>query len=399
MLVAHSLANDTNEAAMKPISLPVASALPPGLSGLADGLPLDLAMLDGGVSEEAFAALLAGQLQAAVGFVQQASEAAGESAETLMLQAAETDAPVLTTDQLAALGLPGLALGQIKQASQAQSGEEPELGREDRPLPLGLDDDRPAPAALPFAPPGQSVAAAVRQDVADRPAAFATPAAINAADRSAIARALAARETSAQSPVPAGVSTRAPELQQAAPELVSQQPEVGDAFVLPQGPTPPPPAIASAPANAVVQTAIPQLVGSQSWGGMVGERVVWMVGHQHQSAEIMINPPALGPLEVKLSMSDGQANLTFTTQHAPVREALEAAAPRLREMLSESGIGLGSVSVNVGNFARQDAQQQQQPDARPAPAWAETRSDSGEFKTATTLLKQRSGSGLLDLFA
>lgn len=383
---------------MKPISIPVASALPPGLAGLSDGLPLDLAMLDGGVSEEAFAALLAGQLQAAVGLVQ-GPETAGESAETLMLQAPEVDAPVLATDQLAALGLPGLALGQIKQAAQVQSGEEPGLGKEDRPLPLDLEDDRPVPAA-PFTPPGQTVAAAVRQDVADRPAAFATPAAVNAADQSAIARALAARDTSVQSPVPAGVSTQAPELQQAVPDLVSQQPEVGDAFVLPQGPTSPPPATASAPATAVVQTAIPQLVSSQSWGGMVGERVVWMVGHQHQSAEIMINPPALGPLEVKLSMSDGQANLTFTTQHAPVREALEAAAPRLREMLSESGIGLGSVSVNVGNFARQDAQQQQQqPDARPASTWAEARNDSGDFKTSTTLLTQRSGSGLLDLFA
>lgn len=388
---------------MKPISLPVASALPPGLAGLSDGLPLDLAMLDGGVSEEAFAALLAGQLQAAVGLVQ-GPEVAGEMAETLMLQVAEVDAPVLTTDQLAALGLPGLALGQVKQASQAQSGEEPELVREDRPVPFGLEDGQPVPAA-PFAPPGQSVAAAVRQDVADRPAAFATPAAVNAADQSAIARALAPRETSAQTPVSMGVPTQAPELQQAVPELVSQQPEVGDEFVLPQGPAPTPPATASAPANAVVQTAIPQLVGSQSWGGMVGERVVWMVGHQHQSAEIMINPPALGPLEVKLSMSDGQANLTFTTQHAPVREALEAATPRLREMLSESGIGLGSVSVNVGNFARQDAQHQQhqqhqqQSDARPAPAWAEAGNVSGDFKTSTTLLTQRSGSGLLDLFA
>jgi flagellar hook-length control protein FliK len=142
------------------------------------------------------------------------------------------------------------------------------------------------------------------------------------------------------------------------------------------------------------QTAIPQPVASQAWGGMVGERVVWMFGQQHQSAEIMLNPPALGPLEVRLSMSDGQANLTFTTQHAPVREALEAATPRLREMLSESGIGLGNVSVNVGNFSRQDPQNS----PRPSAAQNEP-GDSRDFTLLTNDLPGRKGAGLLDLFA
>lgn len=113
-----------------------------------------------------------------------------------------------------------------------------------------------------------------------------------------------------------------------------------------------PPHAVTPTAHGVAASAIPQPVGSPSWDAMLGDRVVWMVGQRHQGAELHLNPAALGPLEVKLSLSDGQATLTFATQHLPVREAIEAATPRLREMLAESGINLGSVSVNVGSFSQ-----------------------------------------------
>jgi flagellar hook-length control protein FliK len=104
---------------------------------------------------------------------------------------------------------------------------------------------------------------------------------------------------------------------------------------------------------AIPVLEIPQRIDSGQWGSGLGDKVVWMVGSQTQGAELRLNPPALGPLEVRVSMSDGQATLSFMTPHAPVREALEAAAPRLREMLGDSGISLGNVSVNVGTFAQQ----------------------------------------------
>ena len=109
-----------------------------------------------------------------------------------------------------------------------------------------------------------------------------------------------------------------------------------------------------------VQTSsnIPQAVGHSAWGEMLGNRVVWMVSQQHQSVELHLNPPALGPLEVRVSMSDGQANLSFTTQHLPVKEAIESAASRLGEMLGESGISMGSVSVTVGSFTQPNQQSQ-----------------------------------------
>jgi flagellar hook-length control protein FliK len=78
--------------------------------------------------------------------------------------------------------------------------------------------------------------------------------------------------------------------------------------------------------------------------------------HQ-QSAELTLNPPDLGPLQVVLQVADNHAHALFVSQHQQVREAVEAALPKLRDALEAGGLGLGSASVSDG-FARQANQQQ-----------------------------------------
>ncbi|CAB3696468.1 hypothetical protein LMG24076_03189 [Trinickia soli] len=78
--------------------------------------------------------------------------------------------------------------------------------------------------------------------------------------------------------------------------------------------------------------------------------------HQ-QSAELTLNPPDLGPLQVVLQVADNHAHALFVSQHQQVREAVEAALPKLRDALESGGLGLGSASVSDG-FARQASQQQ-----------------------------------------
>lgn len=149
---------------------------------------------------------------------------------------------------------------------------------------------------------------------------------------------------------------------------------------------------------------IPHRVDSAQWGSGLADKVVWMVGSQNQGAELRLNPPSLGPLEVRVSMNDGQATLSFMTSHAPVREAIEAATPRLREMLADSGINLGSVSVNVGTFSQQQpgAQEQSRQNAS-AGHWSTNfdEDDGGEglsASVATSVQYLRDG-GMVDLFA
>jgi flagellar hook-length control protein FliK len=160
-----------------------------------------------------------------------------------------------------------------------------------------------------------------------------------------------------------------------------------------------PASVAATPAPVV--GAIAQPVSSPGWGDVLGDRVMWMAGQQQQGAELRLNPPALGPLEIKLSMADGQATLTFSTQHLPVKEALEAATPRLREMFSESGINLGSVSVNVGTSSQQqqaDTQQSQ----RQGGEWNGPSQAESDFSAMTpigvTSIRSQ-GNGMVDYFA
>jgi flagellar hook-length control protein FliK len=99
-------------------------------------------------------------------------------------------------------------------------------------------------------------------------------------------------------------------------------------------------------------------VGTPAWDNQVGQKVVWMVGGADQSATLELNPPDLGPVQVVLNVTNDMASVTFSSQQLEVRQALENALPRLREMMSESGIALGETLVNAGAEGRrgQDGQ-------------------------------------------
>ncbi|MCP3669110.1 MAG: hypothetical protein GY814_01470 [Gammaproteobacteria bacterium] len=105
------------------------------------------------------------------------------------------------------------------------------------------------------------------------------------------------------------------------------------------GTTPPPPVI-TAP------------LGEQGWGEAMGQRIMWMMGKGVQSASIRITPPHLGPIQVQLSVQNDQASVSMIAQHGVVKEALEAAMPRLREMLAESNLQLVNVDVSHREHAQ-----------------------------------------------
>ena len=82
-----------------------------------------------------------------------------------------------------------------------------------------------------------------------------------------------------------------------------------------------------------------------------------MAGNQLQQAEIRLTPAELGPVRVQIAVEDGAANVTFQAQHAVTRDAIEAAMPRLREMLAESGLSLGQASVGGDGVAEGQREQ------------------------------------------
>ena len=105
------------------------------------------------------------------------------------------------------------------------------------------------------------------------------------------------------------------------------------------------------------QATIAETFGRPDWNQGMGKQVLWMANQNIRTAELRLNPAHLGPIEVRIEMEDDQINLAFTSRNAVVREAVEQAMPRLREMFEESGLNLADTDVSQQSFAEQRSQQ------------------------------------------
>ncbi len=119
----------------------------------------------------------------------------------------------------------------------------------------------------------------------------------------------------------------------------------GQAAVAQQNPALMQGVLAALPGDAIGHLA--PRVGSQAWDEALSQRVVWMAHGAEQSATLSLNPPDLGPLRIVLNVSNNQANATFISQQPEVRQAIEAALPKLENMMMGAGIQLGQTSVRA----------------------------------------------------
>ena len=90
-------------------------------------------------------------------------------------------------------------------------------------------------------------------------------------------------------------------------------------------------------------------VGSQHWESAIGNSLVIMTGAGRDRAELVLTPPQLGRIEVSITMKGDDATATFVSANPAVRDALENALPRLREVLADAGITLGQTQIGSGS--------------------------------------------------
>lgn len=112
-------------------------------------------------------------------------------------------------------------------------------------------------------------------------------------------------------------------------------------------------------AQQVQQSQRPQLVPGQpvqmqqsGWSEAVVDRVMWLSSQNLKSAEIQLDPAELGRMEVRIDLTKDQAQVTFLSPHAGVRDALEGQMQRLREMFTQQGMNLMDVNVSDQSLAR-----------------------------------------------
>ena len=107
--------------------------------------------------------------------------------------------------------------------------------------------------------------------------------------------------------------------------------------------------------NSLSSTITANLI-SPDWSKQMTQQVSFMLQGGVQKAEIKLNPAHLGPMEIKLSINDDKASIQFVAQHAPVRDALDQAMPRLREMLEQQGLNLADVDVSSQSERHNESQ-------------------------------------------
>lgn len=149
--------------------------------------------------------------------------------------------------------------------------------------------------------------------------------------------------------------------------------------------------------KAVAVQTVQVPVGAAGWGEALGQKVVWMAGQQQQVAELHLNPPNLGPMEVRLTVSNDQVSALFVSAQPAVREAIEAAMPRLREMFADSGMMLGNAMVSSDSLPRQ--QNTQQDGYSPKSGFSLAPDPSTAGVTSGSLPLRDDGRGMVDFFA
>jgi flagellar hook-length control protein FliK len=153
--------------------------------------------------------------------------------------------------------------------------------------------------------------------------------------------------------------------------------------------------------SPVTQARVDTPVRDPAFGQEFSQKIVWLAGQDKQSAQLTLNPPQLGPVEVSLKISGDQATAVFSSPHAEVREAIEAALPRLREMMGSAGLELGQANVSSQSFQQQQQQQaaQNQAGASRGGSTGGILGEGGNEPAAATGTVIRQSNGLVDTFA
>ncbi len=81
------------------------------------------------------------------------------------------------------------------------------------------------------------------------------------------------------------------------------------------------------------------------WGDELANRLVFMHKQAIPAAQLNLNPKHLGPVSIRVDVDNDNTSIAFSVQHGVVKEAIEAALPKLKDMLG--GQQLNLVDVNV----------------------------------------------------
>lgn len=138
-------------------------------------------------------------------------------------------------------------------------------------------------------------------------------------------------------------------------------------------------------------------LGQSEWGSEFSKRINFMISGDIKQAELRLDPPDLGRINIKITVNQDQANVVFSSAHGNVREAIENSLPRLRELLQESGIQLNDANINEGQ--KENSNNDEDNGQLAGPVLPEMEGEETATGDQNQAKLQHSVDGLIDYFA
>lgn len=90
------------------------------------------------------------------------------------------------------------------------------------------------------------------------------------------------------------------------------------------------------------------------------DKITLLVNRQENAAQIQIDPPELGKIDISIEQSDDKTHIKFFAQVEQTKQLIENTLDKLKLHFAQNGLELGQVDVSAGNqHSRQYAQMQQ----------------------------------------
>ncbi|HTX05018.1 MAG TPA: flagellar hook-length control protein FliK [Steroidobacteraceae bacterium] len=134
-------------------------------------------------------------------------------------------------------------------------------------------------------------------------------------------------------------------------------------------------------------------VGTSAWTDELGTKLTWMAHQGIQSASLQLSPEHLGPLQVNISVHDGQASVWFGAAQSDTRAALQQSLPQLRQLFANQGLTLADAGVSRDSPRGQERQSSTRSTTAMSAVTAITLDSSGAGTSAA------GGVGILDTYA
>jgi flagellar hook-length control protein FliK len=134
-------------------------------------------------------------------------------------------------------------------------------------------------------------------------------------------------------------------------------------------------------------------MGTPEFAQGLADRLSLMVDNNLNGAKLQVNPPQLGPVDVRIAVQGDQAQVWLSAHSAVTRDALASSSERLREMLGAQGFSQVSVDISQRSF------QERTPHAQHY-EWTPSASSTSTASVSSSVASMpRLSSGAVDAYA